>query len=163
MSLKTAIQDFPKQFSYQPVVENGDKLAQATKFLVAGMGGSNHQTDILLAWQPYLDMIVRRDYGLPVLHDQSRLIICCSYSGNTEEVIDALEQARQRNLAVAVITIGGRLLELAKQYGLPYIQIPDTGIQPRSHASLTAAASSGCRGSRALLIPPWNQSQSNMG
>ena len=32
---------------------------------------------------------------------------------------------------VAVIAVGGKLLERAEQLGVPFIQLPNTGIQPR--------------------------------
>ncbi len=130
--LQDAIRDFPKQFAWKPVVENAEALSITKKFLVAGMGGSNHATDVFKACRPTVDVIVHRDYRLPELHDASRLVIACSYSGNTEETIDAYRQAREKGFPVAVITKGGALLELAKQDHMPYVQLPDTGIQPRS-------------------------------
>src|SRR3989338_10877749 len=111
--LEQAIRDFPKQFAFAPVVENADSLPTTKKFLVAAMGGSNHDTDIFKACRPAVDVIVHRDYRLPELHDSSRMIIACSYSGNTEETIDAYAKARQGGFSVAVITKGGELLELA--------------------------------------------------
>lgn len=131
MNIKDAILDFPKQFSFAPVVTNGEKLLPTQKFLVVGMGGSNHATDLLLAWQPAKNVIVHRDYGLPELRDTSRLIIVCSYSGNTEEALDSYQVARQKQLPVAVITKGGALLDIAKRDAVPHIQLPDTGIEPR--------------------------------
>lgn len=130
--LEQAITDFPKQFAFAPVIENLGLLPTTKKFLVAGMGGSNHATDVIRAWKPTLNIIVHRDYGLPELHDQTRLVVACSYSGNTEETIDAFVTARARNLHVAAIAKGGKLIELAKAAGVPYIVLPDTGIQPRS-------------------------------
>ena len=38
----------------------------------------------------------------------------------------------KRGLPLAAISIGGKLLERAEKDGIPYIQMPDTGIQPRS-------------------------------
>ena len=35
-------------------------------------------------------------------------------------------------MSCCAIAVGGKLLEIAQQRGLPYIQLPDTGIQPRS-------------------------------
>src|SRR3989338_6848922 len=98
--LSQAIKDFPKQFTFEPKVENGPLLKSAKKFVVAGMGGSNHATDVLKAWKPSLDIIVHRDYGLPLVNDlKERLVIACSYSGNTEETIDALSAATKNNLS----------------------------------------------------------------
>ncbi|OGL87503.1 hypothetical protein A3I40_01935 [Candidatus Uhrbacteria bacterium RIFCSPLOWO2_02_FULL_48_12] len=131
--LAQAIKDFPKQFAFKPTIENKGGLKSAAKFVVCGMGGSNHATDVLKAWKPELDIVVHRDYGLPVLSDlNNRLIIICSYSGNTEETIDAFNTAKENNLSVAVIAKGGKLIDLAKEHNVPYIVLPDTGIQPRS-------------------------------
>lgn len=131
--LSQAIKNFPKQFAFEPTIENEKVLKSAIKFVVAGMGGSNHATDVLKAWRPEFDIIVHRDYGLPTARDlKERLIIACSYSGNTEETIDAFNTAQQNGLSVAVITKGGELVDLAKRHNVPYIVLPDTRIQPRS-------------------------------
>jgi glucose/mannose-6-phosphate isomerase len=127
-----AIRDFAKQFEYNPVVENADKLPVKNKFLMLGMGGSHLAGDILQAVDPALDLIVHRDYGLPVGDLSDRLVIASSYSGNTEEIVDGLEQAVTKKLPVATIAVGAKLIERAKKYNLAYIQMPDTGIQPRS-------------------------------
>ena len=71
------------------------------KFLVVGMGGSHLAADILKAWHPELDVIVWSNYGLPRLREKDlreRLVILSSYSGSTEEVIDAFNAARAKHL-----------------------------------------------------------------
>lgn len=130
-----AIMQFPTQFQYQPVVENADALKMQEKIVVLGMGGSHLAADILQAWKPSLALTTHRDYGLPELsaaEAKKTLYIASSYSGNTEEVLDGFQQARERGYTLAAICVGGKLLELAKQAGVPYIQLPNTGIQPRS-------------------------------
>ena len=135
--MRQVILDFPQQFLYAPRVENGDKLPHTKKFLLAGMGGSHPAADFLTSMDTALDMVVHVDYGLPERADLGdRLIIASSYSGNTEETISAYEEARKRGLSVAVITVGGKLLELARADGVPYIALPDTGVQPRSALGL---------------------------
>ena len=133
--MSEAIKNFTKQFVYQPKLENEARLKRSDKFIVCGMGGSALGAELLRTANPYLDIIVHRDYGLPALSEEElkmRLIIVSSYSGNTEETLDAFETAREKHLALAALSIGGKLLELAKKYGIPYVQMPDTGIQPRS-------------------------------
>ena len=126
-----AIKNFNKQFEYEPVVENADKLERKDKFIVAGMGGSHLAVDILKISRPSLDVLVHKNYGLP--NDiKDRLLILSSYSGNTEEIISAFEEGIKGGLSMAVISTGGNLIELAKENSIPYIQIPDTGIQPRN-------------------------------
>lgn len=130
-----AIKNFAKQFSFEPNIENAGELARLDKFIVCGMGGSALGAQILKVWNPYLDIVIHKDYGLPAMSEeelQKRLIIASSYSGNTEETLDAFNQAMQKKLPIAALSIGGKLLELAKKYAVPYVQMPDTGIQPRS-------------------------------
>ncbi|MAF80156.1 bifunctional phosphoglucose/phosphomannose isomerase [bacterium] len=138
--MKTAIENFPKQFSYEPKIENKDNLESKGKFVVIGMGGSHLAADLLKVWNPYLDLIIHKDYGLPPLSLEdleNRLIIVSSYSGNTEETVDAFEKAKEKNLQIAVISTGGELIKLAKKTETPYIKMPNTGIQPRSALGLS--------------------------
>lgn len=130
------IKNFHQQFGYEPEIENADNLKRAfSKFIIAGMGGSNLVADLLRIRDPYIDIIVHKNYGLPKISEkelQERLLIANSYSGNTEETVEFLMQATSRKLTVAVIATGGQLIELAKKHRLPHIQMPSTGIQPRS-------------------------------
>lgn len=132
--INEAIKNFSKQFAYKTKVENQDELKRFGRFIVVGMGGSNLATGLVKIWRPQLSITIHRNYGLPAESEEdskNNLIILSSYSGNTEEVIDAFQSAGEKKLARAVISIGGELLDLAKKEKIPYIQIPDTGIQPR--------------------------------
>lgn len=107
------------------------------------MGGSHLAADIVKSVYPTLRIIVHRDYGLPRIPEedlQKCLFIASSYSGNTEEVIDGLEEARKKGMASAAISVGGNLEEFAQSYELPHIKLPDTGIQPRSALGFSAIA-----------------------
>lgn len=141
--MKDAILDFAKQFEYQPKIENKSKLKKYTSFVVLGMGGSHLAADIVRSYNPSIPLLIHSDYGLPQCDSKTlknSLIIASSYSGNTEEVIEGFEFARKKKLPLAVIAVGGKLLELAKKYKLPYIQIPNTGIQPRSALGFSLVA-----------------------
>src|SRR5258708_37546621 len=88
------IKNFNKQFAYERKIENAAKLGKYKKFLLCGMGGSHLAVDLLKCWKQDLDVIVWKNYGLPPLSNaelKSRLVIASSYSGNTEETIEALE------------------------------------------------------------------------
>lgn len=147
-----SIKNFAKQFSYEPEIENAARLKAHRKFLVAGMGGSHLGAGLLKIWKPDLDLVVWSDYGLPPLAEgqyEDRLFIASSYSGNTEETIDALEAARRKGMACAAVAAGpvgspegsqggsasngagGELIARAKRYGIPYVELPDLKIQPR--------------------------------
>ena len=66
-------------------------------------------------------MCVVRGYDLPAFVDDASLVVACSHSGNTEETLSAYEQALARGARTAVVTKGGRLLELAQTAGAPAI------------------------------------------
>jgi len=138
-----AIKNFHTQFDFKPVVENAGKLKKYGKFIVAGMGGSNLAPELLKIRKPALDIISHRNYGLPNLSPKAlknTLMIASSYSGNTEETLDVFKMAVSKNYPVAAISIGGKLLELAKKYKKPFIQLPDTRIQPRSATGFSTKA-----------------------
>lgn len=127
------IKNFAKQLEYEPTIENEVGIKRAAKIIVAGMGGSNLASGLIRAAKPELDIIQHRDYGLPSLpahHWPYCLVIVNSFSGNTEEAISAYEEARKRKLSVAVVATGGKLIDMAKADGAPYIQHPAAD-QPR--------------------------------
>ncbi len=133
--MQTAILNFAKQFEYHPTIENKTALKKKKRIIVLGMGGSHLGADVIAAIKPTLPLMVYSDYGLPSLSKQElqdSLIIASSYSGNTEEVLEGLQLALKQKLAVAVISVGGKMIDIAKQKKLAYIQVPNTGIQPRS-------------------------------
>jgi len=132
--MEEAIKNFGKQFDYIPEVVNKENLSTMKHIILLGMGGSHLAGDIAKNLNQTMDIWIHRDYGLPEVSDEflkNSLIIASSYSGNTEEVIDGLETALKADLKCAVMTVGGKLLEMAKEQNLPYIALPDTGIQPR--------------------------------
>lgn len=140
MAMYEAIKSFPAQFGFVPEIANPEKLGVYERFVVLGMGGSNLAPGLLKIWKPELDIISHRDYGLPALSDDAwkkTLVIASSYSGNTEETVDGFEEAGRRGIGRACLAVGGRLLELARQSNVPYIQFPDFQIQPRSAIGLS--------------------------
>ena len=132
--MSDAIKSFAEQFSYRPTIENEQKLKKYKKYILSGMGGSHLAADLARIYDPTLPLIIRSDYGLPKMlaheHRQS-LFIASSYSGNTEEVVGALKDALKQKIPSAVISVNGQLIKIAKKYHLPFIQMPDAGIQPR--------------------------------
>jgi glucose/mannose-6-phosphate isomerase len=149
------IRNYAKQFAYEPKVENAGKLKRKfEKFLAVGMGGSHLAADILKAWHPELDIVVWSNYGLPALREKElkeRLIIISSYSGNTEEAIDAFNVARAKRLTVAVIAARGKLINLAQKLKVPYVQMPDFHFQPRMATGLNLKAMLALMGERTWL------------
>lgn len=134
MNIYEAIKDFSKQLQYEPEVVNREKLGKFERYIFVGMGGSALAPDLLRVSCPELDILIHRDYGLPDLSDkvlQNSLIILNSYSGNTEETLSAFNLALSKNLSMAVVSTGGKLLELACQNTIPYVEMPDWQLEPR--------------------------------
>lgn len=132
--MRDAILRFAEQFAFEPTIEQGS-VPVCERVIVAGMGGSHLAADILSNLAPERSIRVWSDYGLPVMNEEvmkDTLLIASSYSGNTEESIDAYEMAGAKGMSRAVIAVGGKLIELAKRDGVPFVQLPNTGIQPRS-------------------------------
>ncbi|MCI5108444.1 MAG: bifunctional phosphoglucose/phosphomannose isomerase [Candidatus Pacebacteria bacterium] len=133
--MEEAIKSFNEQFLFDPVIVNGEKLTNHKNIVLAGMGGSHLAAGIIKSYKPGIDIYVHRAYDLPPYDDEflkDSLLIASSYSGNTEEVISFLDEGLAKGYQMAVISTGGALIEKAKEFNLPHIEIPDTGIQPRS-------------------------------
>jgi glucose/mannose-6-phosphate isomerase len=132
--MEKAIRNFPKQFSFSPQVENASKLKQYRKFVVVGMGGSALAGSTLQSAKPDLDLKIHKNYNLPFIKkedEKETLIIASSYSGNTEETLSGYVEAKKRKIDLAALSVGGKLIELAKKDKNPFVIIPNTGIQPR--------------------------------
>ncbi len=138
--MEETIKNFAKQFAYEPTIINPEKLGSYEKFILVGMGGSHLPGGLIKTFDPTVDLYIHRDYGLPRLPEyflKESLVILSSYSGNTEEVLEAGVEALKENLAVAVMTSGGALLEFAQKNGLPHIIFPEATIQPRAAIGYT--------------------------
>lgn len=104
--------------------------------IVAGLGGSAIGGDILrtLVWKetPY-SINVDRHYELPGWAGKDALVICSSYSGNTEETLSVFRQALARRCPLMIMSSGGELLRQAGRRNLPFCQVPG-GLLPRAAA-----------------------------
>ena len=74
---------------------------------------------------------VVRDYELAPWASPENLILCMSYSGNTEETLACFDGAEALGAERVVATTGGALAEKAREAGVPVIGIP-SGLQPRA-------------------------------
>ncbi len=99
--------------------------------VLSGMGGSALPGVFLSSW-PILSepFEISRNYTLPNYIDSDSLVIVSSYSGNTEETLASLEDARNKNAQIVVVAAGGKLADKAVEYGYPLVTIP-AGKQPR--------------------------------
>jgi glucose/mannose-6-phosphate isomerase len=111
--------------------------------IVAGMGGS--AIGGALARAALGDRVSRplgsaRGYELPSWATPDAVVVCASYSGNTEETLACYEAAGALGATRVVVTSGGELADLARADGVPVIPVPG-GFQPRAAvAYMTVAA-----------------------
>src|SRR5215475_2521082 len=101
--------------------------------VVAGMGGSAAGGDLVAACAAdTLDVpiLVHRGYGLPAAAGRESLVVALSYSGDTAEVLSAVDVALERGIPVVAVTAGGVLGALARARGLPCVTLP-SGLMPR--------------------------------
>jgi glucose/mannose-6-phosphate isomerase len=97
----------------------------------AGMGGSALAALIATSWpKTKVPFEICRTYDIPSYVSKDTLFIASSYSGNTEETLEALSRAEERGAQVAVIASGGKLATRAEEKGYPLAKLPDVG-QPR--------------------------------
>ncbi len=129
--MKEDIYNFPKQLAFRPEVKNGDKWGEFKNYILSGMGGSHIAGDILKTISGENNLHIHSDYGLSSSIKEDTGVVAASYSGNTEEVLDVFDKANLKGVRTAVITKGGKLLELAKKKEIPYIQLPEEKMQPR--------------------------------
>jgi glucose/mannose-6-phosphate isomerase len=108
-----------------------------TDAMLLGMGGSalgGGLIEMLRLQQraPWRWHVVR-DYRLPFAPRPGTRVFALSYSGGTEEVLEALTQAHPSGGEYLAVSCGGQLQELARQFDIPWLEVPPkpADFQPR--------------------------------
>ena len=138
-----AIYDFPDHLRKAKTIGESiilnNKYSKIKNIVVAGMGGSAIGGDIarlILQNELKIPMYICRNYKLPNWVNNDSLVICSSYSGNTEESLSAFEDAQKKKAQIIAISTGGVLSKKIKELGLDLITIP-SGLQPRAALALS--------------------------
>ncbi len=128
--MKKDFKNFPKQCA-EALKIVGDKKIEGkfNSIVICGMGGSAIGGDILRSHmeENKIPVTVVKDYNLPGFVDKKTLILIVSYSGNTEEPLEAMEQARKVGATIVGFASGGKLDKINEML----IKIP-SGLQPRN-------------------------------
>ena len=109
------------------------KVDGVQEIIITGLGGSAISGDVLrsLVWKSSPRPIsVNRFYDLPGSVGPKSLVVCASYSGNTEETLSAFQQALKRKAKILVMASGGRLAEEAVTHKIPFCRLTG-GLPPR--------------------------------
>ena len=105
--------------------------SKITNVVMGGMGGSALAGLLSTTWPGYdVPFELSRDYAIPNYVGEQTLYIASSVSGNTEETLEAAEQARQAGAQILCMATGGKLQDFAKKHDAPFIELPAAG-QPR--------------------------------
>ncbi len=102
--------------------------------VVAGMGGSAIGGALAreaLGDRASRPIMLARGYGLPPWTTPDTMVLCASYSGNTEETLAVYEAAGALGAERIVATTGGKLADAARAEDVPVIPLPG-GFQPRA-------------------------------
>ena len=137
--MKTLVSQFTNQLSDALKIGHSAVLNQSKKeiknIVITGLGGSGIGGKIatqLRSKQLRVPVVINNDYTLPQFVSENSLIIVSSFSGNTEETLEALTTAQAKNAEIACITSGGKLADIANQMGYNLIVLPDAFSPPIS-------------------------------
>ena len=102
--------------------------------VVCGMGGSAIGGDLAcgaIGDRARRPLVISRDYAIPSWVTEETAVLCSSYSGDTEETVEAYHAAGHAGARRIVLTTGGQLAEAARADGVPVIGVP-SGMEPRA-------------------------------
>lgn len=119
--VEKSLMSFPDQIltTFKQALNSDIPKLEFDAVLISGMGGSSNAAKILESVYesdfkvPY-DIDIHNDYDLPIWCNTKTLVIANSYSGNTEETLSGLIEARKRGCIVLAVTTGGKLAEMIR-------------------------------------------------
>ncbi len=129
----------PKKYSWKNKNVN---YTTPQNIVICGMGGSAIAGDYiyyLLKDKLSIPILTNREYRLPSFVSDTTLVICVSYSGNTEETLSCFKDALQKSAMLLAVSSNGLLEKLSTDVGIPHIKIRE-GIPPRSALPLIYTA-----------------------
>lgn len=137
--MKKLIEGFTRQLSDALRIGQAVDLVRPgsdiRNILITGMGGSGIGANLiesLTFGRIPIPITVTKGYNIPQFVSPHTLFIACSYSGNTEETLSAIQKALLKRAHIICITSGGKMMETAKEYNLHYIPMPAGCPSPRA-------------------------------
>jgi glucose/mannose-6-phosphate isomerase len=138
MKMNDYINDFTNHLSDALTIGDSAFLKKTNKsfsnILICGLGGSGIGGTIvkdLISKDISIPIETSKGYDIPGFVNEKTLVIACSYSGNTEETLSALNKCLEKNAEVVIVCSGGKLQDLALEKDLNHIIIPG-GNPPRA-------------------------------
>lgn len=136
--MKELIEAFPEQLLEAIQIGKKAKFTEhkgnINNVLIAGLGGSGIGGSIvaeIVSDKAIVPINVTKGYFIPAYINESSLVIISSYSGNTEETVNAMQLALAKKAKVVCVTSGGKIEKIAKENKLDHVIIPG-GMPPRA-------------------------------
>ena len=110
---------------------NGSDIDQVVVF---GMGGSGIAGDIIEAIaspQMTIPVVVSKGYECPHFVGPRTLVMVASFSGETEETLQAVSMAHDQGAQIYAVTCGGTLARLTEEWSAVLHQVDSTIPMPR--------------------------------
>ncbi|HNQ12231.1 MAG TPA: bifunctional phosphoglucose/phosphomannose isomerase [Bacteroidia bacterium] len=132
------IDSFSKQLSEAFTIGSKATFSNPKKEIqnvfISGLGGSGIGGTIvtqLTEGEIKVPITVGKDYFIPAWVNENTLMIISSYSGNTEETLQAMASGINQKAQIVCISSGGKVIDIAKENGYDHIIIPG-GNPPRA-------------------------------
>jgi glucose/mannose-6-phosphate isomerase len=136
--MKTLIKNFSGQLREAVEIAKQAKLTsyngELKNVLISGLGGSGIGGTLvaeLCENGGTIPVLVNKKYQIPSFIGPNTLFIASSYSGNTEETIEATLAAKEKGAKIVCVSSGGRIIEMAKENNWDYVIVPG-GNPPRA-------------------------------
>lgn len=136
--MKELIKNFPAQLRTAIDIGKKNQLNFAkenfNQVIVSGLGGSGIGASIVEEYvfdKLSIPFKVNKGYFIPKSVNAQTLFIACSYSGNTEETLQAVHFAKKAGAKIVCISSGGELIKFATKHKIDFFQIPE-GMPPRA-------------------------------
>ncbi|HLC45692.1 MAG TPA: bifunctional phosphoglucose/phosphomannose isomerase [archaeon] len=141
------LKGFPGQLERGLEFSKGVKIDEGfDEVFVLGVGGSALGGLIAKSYLKErncsVPVTLHKNYGLPRKLSKESLVLAFSYSGNTEETLNAFENCAKITDRIVSVTTGGKLLELSKEKGLQSVVL-QSGMPPRFAAGYFFAVTVG--------------------
>ena len=141
--MKELIENFPENLREALLIAEQNPLQKSypkfANIVICGMGGSGIGGRLVAGWFiDELDIPVNfcQDYTLPKYVNNKSLVIACSYSGNTEETLSAVQQAHEKGACIIGLTSGGKLAEFCSKFHYECFFVPG-GKPPRTQLAFS--------------------------
>ena len=103
-----------------------ENYKEVENLVMCGMGGSGLAgciVESVFSGSLRIPIVRVNDYNLPGFANNKSLVVCSSYSGNTEEAISNANEAINRKAKWMAIGTGGELEKLARSNNVPFNKI----------------------------------------